>query len=193
MGLPLIPFGLSIVQFQKVSLDFTFRGVVSSQSNICSNEVHVDWTCLQPDRAPQQRGLTQTQRLSGTLSRWLQSGGLGVLLLLNVLPDVYIVHHGTDSLSHCLVVKVAVSYTNDARLCREKRGGGFTYLTHCFKLSSLPFINVWWLPTLMLAAQPCSTTKRSTPSTASLVMVYFNSSDVRQCPGRQLIWNTNMI
>lgn len=134
----LIPFGLSIVQFQKMSLDFTFCRVVSSQSNICSNEVHVDWTCLQPDRAPQQRGLTQW--LCRTLSRCLQPGGLSVLLLLNVLPDVDFLHHSTDTLSHRLVVKVAVSYTNDTRLCGVKGKRGY-YFTYCFKLSSLQFVN----------------------------------------------------
>lgn len=38
--------------------------------------------------------------------------------------------------------------------------------------------------TLMLAAQPCSTMKTWAPSTDSRVMVYFNSSDVRQGPGK---------
>lgn len=51
-----------------------------------------------------------------------------MLLLLDVLPDVSVLHHSTDTLSHCLVVKVAVSYTNDACLGRQN-GQGFVLHT----------------------------------------------------------------
>lgn len=102
-----------------------------------------------------------------------------MLLLLNVLPDVDVLHHSTDTLSHSLVVKVAVSYTNDTRLCGVKVESGGIIL-HTASSCLLYNLEVATVVTLTLAAQPCSTTKRSTPSMASRVMVYFSSSDVRQ-------------
>lgn len=86
--------------------------MVSGKGNIRRDEVQVDRTRLQPDRASQQRRLTRTL----TLSSRLQPGGLAVLLLFDVLADVYVLHHGADALSHCLVVQVAVSHANDTRL-----------------------------------------------------------------------------
>lgn len=74
-------------------------------------------------------------------------------------------------------------------VCADRKEGGEISFYFVFITS-----HKWLLLiTLMLAAQPCSTTKRSTPSTASRVMVYFSSSDVRQWPGRQLIWITKKI
>lgn len=119
-SLRFLPFGLSVMQLQKLPLHFTFCWVVSSQGDVCCNEVQVDRTRLQPDRASQQRGLTETQRLTGTLNLpgRLQPGRLAVLLLFDVLTDVYILHHSADALSHRLVVQVAVGYANDRRLGR---------------------------------------------------------------------------
>ena len=112
------------MELQKLPLDFTFGWVVSGQGDVRCDEVQVDRTRLQPDRASQQRGLTETQRLPRTLTLpgRLQPGRLAVLLLLlfNVLPDVYVLHHGTDALSHCLIVQVAVGYANNRCLGREK-------------------------------------------------------------------------
>ena len=183
------------MELQKLPLDLTFGWVVSGQGDVCCDEVQVDWTRLQPDRASQQRGLTHTQRLTQTLtlSGWLQPDSLA--MLLDVLANVYILHHSTDALPHRLVVQVAVGYTNDRSLGGEKNR------SLQIRTTSYIFINEYLenkteyllLIALMLAAQPCSTMKRSTPSMASRVMVYFSSSDVRQWPGRQLIWKTNII
>lgn len=114
------------MQFQKMPLDFTFGWVVGGQGDVRCDEVQVERTRLQPDRAPQQRGLTETQRLPGalTLSSRLQPGGLAVLLLLllfDVLPDVHVLHHGADALPHRLVVQVAVGHADDSRLERDRR------------------------------------------------------------------------
>lgn len=91
--------------------------MVSSQGDVCCNEVQVDRTRLQPDRASQQRGLTETL----TLPSRLQPGRLAVLLLFDVLTDVYVLHHSADALSHRLVVQVAVGYANDGCLGRVEK------------------------------------------------------------------------
>jgi len=107
------------VQLQKVPLDFTFGRMVSGQGNVGRDEVQVDRTRLQPDGAPQQSGQRLTQPL--TLGGGLQPGRLAVLLLFNVLPDVYVLHHGADAFAHRLVVQVAVGDMNDGRLGRSNK------------------------------------------------------------------------
>lgn len=113
-----------------------------------------------------------------------------LLLLLDVLPDVYVMHHGADAFPHRLVVQVAVGHANDRRLGKEKNKQAMENVNSCFKKKKKnEGIYIFLknessssssLITLMLAAQPCSTMKRSTPSMARRVMVYFISSDVRQ-------------
>lgn len=105
--LAFLPFGVSVVHLQKEPLDVTFGRVVGGQGDVRRDEVQVDRTRLQPDGASQQSGLPETRRRPRTLtlSGRLQPGRLAVLLLLlDVLPDVYVLHHGADAFSHRLVV-----------------------------------------------------------------------------------------
>lgn len=105
-----VPFGLRVVQLQKVPLHFALGRVVGGQGDVGCDEVEVDRARLQPDGAPQQRGLALARRLE---PRWL---AVQLLLLLDVLSDVEVVHHGADAFSHRLVVQVAVGHANNRRL-----------------------------------------------------------------------------
>lgn len=106
LGVCALPFGLSVVQLQKVPLHFALGRVVGGQSDVGRDEVEVDGSRLQPDRATKQRGLALPGRLQ---SRRL---AVQLLLLLDVLTNVDVVHHSADAFSHCLVVKVAVGHAN---------------------------------------------------------------------------------
>lgn len=108
------------MQLQEVPLDLALGRVVRCQGHVGRDEVQVDGAGLQPDGAAQQRGLGRAQRrpLGPRRRRALHPAGLAVLLL-DVLPDVDVLHHGADALAHRLVVQVAVGHADGGRL----RGG----------------------------------------------------------------------
>lgn len=128
-----VPFGLSVVQLQKVPLNFALGWVVGGQGNVGRDEVEVDRARLQPDGAPQQRGLALAGRLQPCRL------AVQLLLLFDVLPDVDVVHHGADAFSHRLVVQVAVGHANNRRLWEGSTRGFcllfFFFLLHRYIIS----------------------------------------------------------